>query len=129
MRFYWLALGILCTWRLTHLLAFENGPFDFIVRLRRATSSSVWGRMLDCFNCLSLWVAAPIAIAVGGRWLESLLCWLAYSGGAILLDRIARERAMPPVQYVEDHQWEANHELLRTRQATDADRHEPPDPA
>jgi len=33
--FYWLTLGVLCVWRISHLLNAEDGPADAVVRLRR----------------------------------------------------------------------------------------------
>ena len=50
-----LALGVLATWRVAHLLSHEDGPWDAMLRLRSALGNSVWGRLLDCFHCVSLW--------------------------------------------------------------------------
>ena len=51
MNFYGLILGILATWRLTHLLNAEDGPWDILARLRRLAGSGLWAELLDCF-CL-----------------------------------------------------------------------------
>lgn len=85
MGIYGLLLGILGVWRVTHLLNAEDGPFDVLVHLRQAAGQGPWARLLDCFYCLSLWVAAPFAYIIGGSWRERLLLWLALSGGAALL--------------------------------------------
>jgi Protein of unknown function (DUF1360) len=85
------ALAVLATWRVTHLLASEDGPADIIVRLRAWLGQSLVGRLMDCFNCLSLWIAALSAFFVSRRPVEWLFCWLALSGGACLLERIGRE--------------------------------------
>jgi len=90
-----LLLGVLCVWRLTHLLQAEDGPWDVVVRLRRAAGDGFWGRLLDCFYCLSLWTAVPIACAIGSTVTEGILLWLAFSGGAILLERSTGVRALP----------------------------------
>jgi uncharacterized protein DUF1360 len=84
-------LAVLATWRVTHLLASEDGPGDIIVRLRVLLGQSIFGKLMDCFNCLSLWVAALAAFFVTRRPLEWLFCWLALSGGACLLERIGQE--------------------------------------
>ena len=84
-------LAVLATWRVTHLLAGEDGPADIIVRFRALLGQSMVGRLMDCFNCLSLWVAALAAFYVSLRPLEWLFCWLALSGGACLLERIGQE--------------------------------------
>lgn len=81
-------LAVLVTWRLTHLLAEEDGPADLIVRFRSLLGNSVAGKLMDCFYCLSLWIAAPAALFVARKPLEWLMNWLALSGGACLLERI-----------------------------------------
>ena len=96
-------LGILSIWRITHLLYAEDGPWDFVVRLRARAGVGFWGGLLDCFYCLSLWVSVPPALLLGADWLERLLMWPALSGGAILLERVTlRERPVPPAKYSED---------------------------
>ena len=34
LNFLWLTIAILGVWRITHLLAAEDGPFNIFVRLR-----------------------------------------------------------------------------------------------
>ncbi len=84
-------LAVLATWRITHLLANEDGPGDLIVRLRARLGNRIWGRLMDCFKCLSLWVALPVAFFVSWRPVEILFTWLALSGAACLLERIGQE--------------------------------------
>jgi hypothetical protein len=86
-KFYWFLLGTLAVWRVTHLLAAEDGPWNIVAKLRRHAASGFWGSLLDCFYCLSLWVAAPAAWLIGDGWREVLLLWLALSGAAILAER------------------------------------------
>jgi hypothetical protein len=104
MQYYWLAVGILCCWRITHLLQAEDGPWEIVVRLRRRAGNGFWGKLLDCFYCLSLWVAFPISLALGDSWVHRLFLWPAVSGGAILLERATArpaDIAPPPVYYEE----------------------------
>ena len=107
MDFYEPILGALAVWRITHLLHAEDGPWDLLVRLRRAAGEGFWGGLLDCFYCLSLWVAAPLALVLGESWRERLLLWPALSGAAVLLQKITHRAAAPlpaaPVYYAEDH--------------------------
>jgi hypothetical protein len=92
-----LIVFMLVVWRVTHLLSDEDGPGDIFVRLRRVLGSSFPGRVLDCFYCLSLWIAAPLAWAAGSTWIERGLLWLSFSGGAILLERASsRPPTAPP---------------------------------
>jgi len=99
---YWLVLGVLGVWRLTHLLVAEDGPWEVVIRLRRRAGTGFWGNLLDCFYCLSLWIAAPFALLLGSGWKERLLLWPALSAGAILIERMTSreetslDRGAPP---------------------------------
>jgi hypothetical protein len=116
MRYYWLVLGILTVWRVTHLLNAEDGPWDLLVRFRRRVGTGFWGKLLDCFLCLSVWVSAPLAVLLGGRWKERLLLWPALSAGAILLERLTgKEQAAPPALYFEEPE---NPHVLRQEPTT-----------
>jgi hypothetical protein len=102
-----LTLAALATWRLTHLLAEEDGPADVVLRLRRAAGSSALGQVMDCFYCTSMWVALPIAIGLTSEqlamvaergyarsrravWGRRAAVWLALSGAACLLEQATR---------------------------------------
>ncbi len=102
-------LGALATWRVTHLLASEDGPFDIIVRLRARLGKSLAGRLMDCFYCLSLWIAAPIALAITRVWMDWLFYWLALSGAACLLERLGRDAVA--VYPDEKESWEEDNVL------------------
>lgn len=88
MRF---VLAVLATWRVTHLLASEDGPADLIVRFRARLGYGLAGKLMDCFNCLSLWIAAPAALFVSRKPLDWLFTWLALSGAACLLECLGQE--------------------------------------
>ncbi len=90
-------VAVLATWRLTHLLADEDGPADMVVRVRKLLGDSFVGRMMDCFYCLSVWIAAPAALFITRRPLEWFINWLALSGGACLLERLTTKHAEPQV--------------------------------
>jgi hypothetical protein len=83
-----LLVGVLAVWRVTHLIQAEDGPWDLSVRLRRAAGQGFWGRLLDCFYCLSLWVSAVVALLLAGGAAQAILLWVALSGGAIVLNRL-----------------------------------------
>jgi hypothetical protein len=89
-----LVLAVLATWRVTHLLAHEDGPADLIFRFRALLGQSLTGRLMDCFNCLSLWIAAPAALFVSRKPMEWIFIWLALSGGVCLLERVLKEPAV-----------------------------------
>lgn len=117
---FWIrfVLAVLATWRVTHLLASEDGPADLIARLRAHLGRSFLGRLMDCFHCLSFWVAAPAALFVSRRPLELLMTWLAVSGAACLLERIGQ----PPVTIQplsEGREEDFNHGMLWTEESGD----------
>ncbi len=97
---YSFVLAVLATWRVTHLLASEDGPGDLIVRFRKLLGDSWAGELMDCFYCLSLWIACPAAWFMSRRPVELLFTWLAISGGACLLERMCKDsvaiETMPP---------------------------------
>lgn len=115
MRFYWLVVAVLAVWRLTHLLQAEDGPWDLVLRLRSRAGHGFWGGLMDCFHCLSLWIAAPFAYLLGETAGERWLLWPAISGGAILVERLTARRPADPnhemVLYSEEE--EDDHGMLR----------------
>ena len=88
-----LALAVLACWRVTHLLAAEDGPFELVLALRLRLGQSLPGRLMDCPYCVSLWVAMPPARLLAADWVGWGLSVLALSGAACLIERFA-----PPQQ-------------------------------
>jgi len=86
-------LASLATWRVTHLLAEEDGPWDAVVRVRSRLGEGQLGELMDCFYCLSLWTAAPATLAVTRSRRDAPLVWLALSGTACLLERATGREA------------------------------------
>jgi hypothetical protein len=96
-------VAALATWRVTHLLAHEDGPADIIVRFRIRLGQSFVGTLMDCFHCLSFWIAAPTALYVSRSPLAWIFNWLALSGAACLLQSLTRQAelvapALPPTE-------------------------------
>ena len=89
--FFRFVLAVLAAWRLTYLLAYEEGPGGSLAKLRAALRWVGLGRLGGCFNCLSVWVALPFAFFVRGAEWDVAVVWLALSGGAVLLERWAPE--------------------------------------
>ena len=84
-------VAALATWRVTHLIAYEDGPWNLIARIRKVAGSGFWGGLMDCFYCLSLWVSAVAAAAIARDIRDGIFLWLALSGAACLLDRLGRD--------------------------------------
>jgi hypothetical protein len=113
MSFVALIVGILGVWRITYLLTAEDGPGDLILRLRLFLGRSLAGKAIECFDCLSLWVAIPFALTLGPSWLDRLVWWPALSGGAMVIYRAVSRPVPDPVAfYVEDPPVEATHVQL-----------------
>lgn len=116
MSVLWLIVGTLGVWRVTHLLAAEDGPWDLMFRLRNIAGDSWWADLLDCFYCLSVWTAAIFAFALGANWRERVLLWPALSGAAILLERVtAREKQSTTAKYVETIEPTGDQDVLLQR--------------
>lgn len=92
--FVWLAAA-LATWRVTHLLHSEVGPWQLISRLRALTGVQHYedgtpmaypdGNIFECFLCLSVWVALLAALLMVTVWW--VLVPFALSGLAIATNR------------------------------------------
>jgi len=104
MNWYLLILETAAVWRITHLLSKEDGPFDIIFIIRRKAGSGFFGSLIDCFYCLSIWIALPVGCWSGNDWKEKLLLWVALSGSACLLEQATTRHDPPhsPPHYFED---------------------------
>ncbi|HEY6976426.1 MAG TPA: DUF1360 domain-containing protein [Chitinophagaceae bacterium] len=103
MTWFYFIISVLAIWRLTHLLAKEDGPFDIIFLIRRKLSVGFFTNLLDCFYCLSIWISLPFGIWLGPNWLEKILMWLALSGAACLLEQATSKNDFPNrTEYKED---------------------------
>lgn len=128
MKFYWLVLGALAVWRVTHLLNAEDGPFDVLVRLRQFAGDGLWGDLLDCFYCLSLWIAVPFAWWLGDAWKERVLLWPALSAASIAIEALTSpglrelepEPERGPALYFESPEVDPN-VLLRKKESGSED--------
>lgn len=96
-------LSILAVWRLTHLFGKEDGPFDIIFLIRQKARAGFFGSLLDCFYCLSIWIALPFGLWFGNNWIEKILLWLAFSGAACLLEQATtKQNINNKTEYFED---------------------------
>ena len=98
------AMGVCATWRISHLLVHEDGPARVLARLRQSI-----GGMMDCFGCVSLWIAAPFAFYVVQGGLDRMMAWLALSGAAFLL-----ESTLPQPLVLQPFKGQQNDDMLRT---------------
>lgn len=81
----------IAVWRLTHLLVAEDGPWDVVFYLRKKLGNSVAGKAMDCFYCLSMWMAIPFAFVISSQLIMGFVCWISLSGGACLLEQFTTQ--------------------------------------
>lgn len=96
MTAYLFLISVLSVWRVTHLIQAEDGPFDVIYKLRKFLGRGFLGSLMDCFFCLSIWVALPIGIYFGSDWIEKILLTLSFSAAAIFLEQIIMKKSNYP---------------------------------
>ena len=80
------AVMTLAVWRVSFLIAQDEGPFSLIekVRSRIDPNQSSWlGRGLRCVGCVSFWVSLAAALIVQASTWE----WLGMAGGALLIHK------------------------------------------
>jgi Protein of unknown function (DUF1360) len=83
-------LSVLAVWRISHLLSAEDGPWDLVFHLQKQLGQGFFGNLLDCFYCLSIWIAVPFAIWMMDGWVTFIVYWLAISGGACIIEKVLR---------------------------------------
>ncbi|ATP56739.1 hypothetical protein CPT03_09755 [Pedobacter ginsengisoli] len=96
MTAYLFLISVLSVWRVTHLIQAEDGPFDLIYKLRKLAGKSFFGSLMDCFLCLSMWVALPVGIYFGNNWMEKILLTLSFSAASIFLEQIIMKKSNHP---------------------------------
>ncbi len=102
-------LAAFAVWRMSHLLAHEDGPGDLALKLRLKLGAAwsehslpdgryeagwegidFWSKLICCPLCLSVWLAVPFALWVGSfsfpSLVDAVVTWLAISGAASALE-------------------------------------------
>jgi hypothetical protein len=81
----------IAVWRLTHLISAEDGPFDLIINLRRLAGAGFFGKLMDCFYCLSIWIGLGAALYATTGFKEVLILTLYYSGASLLFEKLTNK--------------------------------------
>lgn len=92
-----LILAALATYRLSRLIADEEGPWSVFSRLRDLTPEGTNARRgVECIMCVSVWAAAPVALWLGLigdiPWRLAPLVWLALSAVTVLIRKWEQKR-------------------------------------
>lgn len=97
MQVYKFVLIGMAVWRLSSLLANEDGPFDVFAKLRNLLGveydkngesyGTTWiSKGILCIRCNSIWVAAIVALSLSDDFATWLIHTLALSTTAIIID-------------------------------------------
>jgi Protein of unknown function (DUF1360) len=82
---------VIVVWRITHLIVLEDGPFDLIIKIRKLAGNSFFGKLMDCFYCLSIWVGLGVAIFTSANVEMIIVLTLYYSGASLLLEKLTNK--------------------------------------
>jgi len=95
-----LLINVLVTWRISSLLVNESGPGDILglfrdrIGVEYDQASEPYGKNIvagafACTWCLSIWIGWGVALVMQeSQWFAA---GLAYSAGAIVIERIVRK--------------------------------------
>ncbi len=94
MDIFYIVLAALATFRVSRMIALEEGPFSLFSKLRDRFTQRTWvGRGLACPMCLSFWVA--LVFAAWWVWPATfaniglfIVAFLALSGAAVIIYRL-----------------------------------------
>ena len=90
-------LSALAVWRISHLLSYEEGPFDVILRFRALLKNiHSAAKLMECMFCNSLWIAIPFALLLASKIEHVLIVILALSAVTILIQRLMKEEKAKP---------------------------------
>jgi hypothetical protein len=107
-------VAALATWRITHLLTSEDGPGAIVARVRGRLGTGWIGELADCFQCLSLWVAAPLTPFVTREPGDAAVTWLALSAAACQLEALTNGSQTQLIDLYPDDGEEVTDGMLRT---------------
>lgn len=83
-------MASLAVYRVSRMIADEEGPFSAFTWLRGRFPSNTWiGRGLECILCVSFWVALPFALLLKE---DRLLAWPALSAVTVIIRKWEQKR-------------------------------------
>lgn len=88
-----LVLAAFAVYRVAHMLALEDGPFDVFAKVRTrlgGDTQATWlGRGVNCPLCIGFWIAlaASLIFFPLADWRTWLLTWLGIAGAAVAIEQ------------------------------------------
>lgn len=84
------SLSVLAVYRVSYMIAVEDGPFDLYVMLRSKFNQATWiGRGLVCPLCISFWLSMIPAVFMP---VPFILNWLAIAGMCLIIHKRLQQR-------------------------------------
>lgn len=83
MEIYLIISQILGTYVLTCVLAYSGGAYGSLEAFRNKPSVKSFG-LLECFLCISFWIALLMTLIAGGTWMTFFIVW----GSAFIIDQL-----------------------------------------
>lgn len=81
--------AIFAVYRVAHLLATEEGPFEICTRWRNLWIKDDWiGRGMRCPLCIGFWLAWVAAVMIAPDWHSLFWYWLGIAGAQLFLYRL-----------------------------------------
>lgn len=87
-NYYYLVLTVLAVWRIASLVCYENGPFKILFFLRKLFYRLKMGSLIECFHCISFWIAIAAVLLVFQGDKNVPLLIFAVSGSASIIERL-----------------------------------------
>ncbi len=92
----WMALilSVLAVYRLSYLIAKEDGPFDMFYAMREKIGQESWiGRGLHCVLCISFWLSLIPAVILFYEYdINFGLGWFGIAGAVLVLYKVFDEQ-------------------------------------
>ena len=82
-----LFLSALAVWRICMLLSIESGPFDVFYKMRLKFKNKFLGNLLNCIQCLSIWIAIPFSLWIGKSFMGIVVVWLGLSSIVCIIEK------------------------------------------
>lgn len=85
----WIVLATLATYRLSRMIALEDGPMDVFSNMREAVGQATWiGRGVHCVLCISFWLSWLVVLLLPLVSLpEYILAALGIAGGVVVIHK------------------------------------------
>ncbi len=90
MVYFTFLVAALATYRISFMIAQEDGPFDLFSKLRGMVGQREWyGRGMHCTLCISFWISLLAACFISPSWIMVIPYGLGIAGAVLVAHRRA----------------------------------------